>query len=630
MRSAHRQLMRAGQALVCIMALLSNMVAAETACCGDAPQCGESALHIDTQLVVVDVTVQDSNGRPIHGLKRDDFTVTENNRPRTIEYFEEDSSQLSPQTGPALPPLPPGTFTDYTAVPPSGALNVLLLDTLNTPMADQAYVRNQLRQFVKKVKPGTRIAILGLSQRLYMLQGFSSDPQILRNVVEHKLLPRGSSLLGDQVSTGNTPEAATDLVANFGSEALGAGGMQIASTLQQFETEQQSFQTQLRIRYTLDAFNALAHYLSAFSGRKNLIWFSGSFPINILPDPAMDNSFALMEDSSPEFRETTDLLSRAQVAVYPVDARGLMTDPTFSAAATMRGTQLNANQPGKSSLAFYQSQVSEHMTMSQLAEDTGGRAFYDTNDLATAVQSAIESGTNYYTLMYSPAETSWNGAYREVGVKLNNSLKDAGFLLAYRHGYYADAPNETPKESRRVSTTMTSTAPANGGNVYMRATMAHGAPTPEDILFKVRVLPIGSVREETLASANVVDPAHPIKAPFRRFALDIAAVGSDFRLEQKSDGRHTGSMEFSVFLYDNDGRLLNATGKTVELNLTPEAYKRFLSGVKAHFELSVPVKGGGNDFIRVGIHDIFSNRFGAVEIPVASVEGLPPLPLPRQ
>jgi hypothetical protein len=107
--------------------------------------------------------------------------------------------------------MPPGTFSDYTPVPPKGALNVLLIDSINTPMADQAYVRSQLQQYVKKAMPGTRIAIFGLSRKLFMLQGFNSDPQVLKNAVEHKLLARVSSLLDDPAGAGNTLDAPSDI-----------------------------------------------------------------------------------------------------------------------------------------------------------------------------------------------------------------------------------------------------------------------------------------------------------------------------------------------------------------------------------------------------------------------------------
>jgi hypothetical protein len=108
--------------------------------------------------------------------------------------------------------------------------------------------------------------------------------------------------------------------------------------------------------------------------------------------------------------------------------------------------------------------------------------------------------------------------------------------------------------------------------------------------------------------------------------VDFAAVGGDVQLTlNKDDGRRIGTIEFSGLLYDNDGDLLNATGKKIQLNLTPGAYKRFLASVNSHFEISVPAKDGA-DFLRIRVHDVSSNRFGVVEVPIAGVAHLAPLP----
>ncbi len=581
-----------------------------------------SVIHTGSTLVIVDVTVQDKNGHPVQGLRREDFTLAESKQTQAVRYFEPHSSAQSPVTGPELPPMPSGTFTDYTPAPASGSLNILLLDMLNTPTADQSYVRNQLRQFAEKVKPGTRVAVFGLSRRLFLLQGFSSDPQILKNAAENKLTPRPSDLLEDAFGAGRAPDNPSDIASAMSSNVSLAA---TTSSMRQFEAEQRAAETKMRVQYTLDAFNMLAHYLSAFQGRKNLMWFSGSFPLSILPDPSGGNGLAVMEDNGPEYRETIDLLSRAQVAVYPLDARGLMTDPTFSAAIGRKGVPSGANPPGKTSSEFYQSQADEHMTMSQLAEDTGGVAFYNTNDLAGAVEKAIQDGSNYYTLTYSPADRNWNGAYREIRVALKGDLQRAGYRLTYRHGYYADDPNLPPQGLPAASASASLPSPGNT-DTYARAAMSHGAPLPQDILFKVRILPAGNASQPALAVANVSSAAHPIKPPYKLFAVDFAVVGNDIQLAPSNDGKRTGAIEFNVFLYDNDGELLNATGNTVQLNLTPDGYKRFLKGVTAHFEISVPVQGGGSDFLRVGVHDISTNHFGVVEVPVSAVTRLQPLP----
>src|SRR5215472_8302929 len=300
-------------------------------------QAAEETLHASTQLVIVDVVVEDHSGHPIHGLTRDNFVLTEQKKPQAIRNFEEHSAASVKKPGPPMPPMPPGVFTNYTPVAPDGTLNVLLIDALNTPMQDQIFVRQQLLDYIKHEKPGTDVAIFGLTNRLIMLQGFTADPAVLRAAVEHHVNAKGSSLLDDPMGGGNGPEKLSDAM----QDAAPAGGgdamfQQVLASVQQFEAEQEALQTRMRTQYTLDAFNALAHYLSNFPGRKNLIWFSGSFPIQIEPDPTLNDPFAVMADSNEEFRETTNLLTLAQTAVYPVDARGLMTAPMFNASNSGR------------------------------------------------------------------------------------------------------------------------------------------------------------------------------------------------------------------------------------------------------------------------------------------------------
>lgn len=440
-------------------------------------------LHAGTQLVIVDVVVQDHNGYAIHGLTRDSFVLTEQKKPQTIRDFEEHSAATAQKPGPPLRPLPPGVFTDYTPVAPDSTLNILLIDTLNTPMKDQVFVRQQLLDYIKHEKPGTRIAIFGLTTRLFMLQGFTSDPAVLQAAVQHKLIERGSFLLDDPVGAGGGPESMSDTMQDSGS-AIGnsAAFAQALANVQQFEAEQQSTQTQMRTQYTLDAFNALAHYLSNFPGRKNLIWFSGSFPLSIEPDPTLNDPFSIVADSNEEFRETTNLLARSQIAVYPVDARGLMTEPMFDASNSGSSYARNPSAFARDHMKFSQSQAQEHMTMNELASDTGGQAFYNTNGLSAAVSKALDAGSNYYTLTYTPTDHNWNGAYRNIHVQLTGSLAAQGYRLAYRHGYYADDPTHPPKHGElptRPAPSATELAD-HASEAYSRAAISHGAPAPGD------------------------------------------------------------------------------------------------------------------------------------------------------
>ncbi|HEY4356689.1 MAG TPA: VWA domain-containing protein, partial [Acidobacteriaceae bacterium] len=173
-----------------------------------------TVLHTSTQLVIVDVTVQDSNGKPIHGLTRDNFQLVEGKTPQTTRNFEEHSNSSPSAPGIKMPPMPPGTFTDYVAVKPNSTLNVILLDTINTPMSDQSYVRDQLKKYVKQAPANAQIAIIAMGSKLTILQGFTSDPEVLKEAVEHKLIPRGSNLLDDSVGTNVDQEKLSEVAAD--------------------------------------------------------------------------------------------------------------------------------------------------------------------------------------------------------------------------------------------------------------------------------------------------------------------------------------------------------------------------------------------------------------------------------
>lgn len=597
-------------------------------------------IRTGTQLVVVDVVVQDSAGHPVHGLTRNAFQVTENKAPQTLAAFEEHSTAHLPPHGPELPPMPPGTFTNYTPLPPGGALNILLVDALNTPMPDQAYLRNQLKEYVNNAQPGARTAIFALNTRLFMLQGFTSNPETLKDAVNHKLIPRSSNLM-DNALDGASDTSMSDAAAD-------AGMAEVAHALQQSEAVDQSYKLQLRLQYTLDAFNALAHYLSAFPGRKNLLWFSGSFPINILPNATLDNPFSVLQVNEDEFRDTTDLLSRSEVAVYPIDARGLMTEPFASASNSGAQYARDPTRFSRDVATFNQSQTEEHMTMDQMASETGGRAFYNTNGLAAAAAKAIDGGSNFYTIAYTPTDRNPHGEHRSIRVALSGAEAPAGLSLSYRRGYYAT----NPQRAARVSATALAKAAAAGpatpatpaasepatqpsnptpaqaaATAYNHAAMLHGAPTPEDILFKARILPASSATDTELLPGDTADPSQPFHGPYRRYNIDIAALGTAIRFAPQPDGKRLGFVEFKTYVYDFDGKLLNINGRTLQYNITADIYKQIVtSGIQMSLQVSAPARGAS--YLRIAVHDLSSNRFGVVEVPTAAVSRLAPAPPP--
>jgi hypothetical protein len=267
--------------------------------------------------------------------------------------------------------------------------------------------------------------------------------------------------------------------------------------------------------------------------------------------------------------------------------------------------------------------------MEQLAQSTGGEAFYNTNDLASVVSRAVNDGANFYTLTYAPADHDNDGKYREIHVSLTG-IDTTGLHLAYRRGYYAE---DSQHATRRNISNPQSGKPASASsdaspvNTYARTAMLRGAPTPQDILFKVRIAPEIKGTELEILPGNQPDPSLRFIGPFRRYGIDFVTLPQEYTLTLQPDGVRKGQVEFLAFLYDTDGKLLNVSGKSVNLTLTPEQFARFRnSSVNLHLDISVPVRK--DTYLRVAIHDLPSNHFGVVEVPSADIANLPIIPPP--
>jgi VWFA-related protein len=569
-----------------------------------------ATIQAGTQLVVVDVVATDSKQNAVHGLKASDFTVLENGSAQQVIGFEEHAAPSAAELAkaPGALHLPPGVFTNFTPMPASGAVNVLLLDALNTPMKDQVYVRDQLLDFVRKADPGTRIAIFGLNNRLIMLQGFTSDLTLLKQALQ-KAQAGGSWLLEDVVgNTGGNPVSQQMSEVSGGDSNL---AMLIAS-MHQMEAIKAADDSQTRAHMTLDAMNELAHYLAGISGRKNLIWFSASFPLNVFPDGSIANPAATVEDSEAEFRETTNLLTRSQVAVYTVDARGLDTRQTPIAQTTRMG-DMSRNAVVSAAAQTFEKNANEHMTLSSMAAETGGQAYLDNNGLASAVSKAIANGANYYTLSYRPSDPRQNGDFRKIQVRLDRS----GVSLAHRSGYFAlDAKHPAASGSSPMQPTS-----------FVKA-MLRGAPVATEIMMKLQVAPVSSGTETTLAKNNMLSPEpaakNLAKGPFRRYLIDVAADGHDVQITPTGDGRYTFQVEMRTFVYDGSGRVVSVAMEKERGNLTPSSLANMLRvGLPFRQEVSVPANG--EYYLRTSLHDLATDRYGSVEMPVAAVAKLAPL-----
>ncbi|HUA97886.1 MAG TPA: VWA domain-containing protein [Terracidiphilus sp.] len=609
-------LVLAGLSLVALFAAVlrhpAPALAAQSAPAPSTPSSG-AVLQTNANLVLVDVVVTD-HGNPVLGLDRDRFRVFEDGKERPVVAFDRHvpapgvAPQLAAEMKAQIASLPPHTFTNLPVYPSTGVTNVLLLDALNTPVKDQQQARLEMIQYLSSIKPGTELAIFTLASHLQLVEGFTTDAARLTEVLKSKKTSSSQSVL--QEPQDSSAQTQLEQEAAHLEQDSGSPPEFTIESIEQFEADLTTFQTDLRVRMTLDAFDELARYLGGISGRKNLIWFSGSFPITLDPDSSQ-TGYRNTESYADEIRQTDDLLTAARVAVYPIDARGLMTSTTLDVAYQPSQNSMGASGHGRGSsrslggninaddTKFLTQNEEEHDAMKIVAGQTGGRAFYNTNDLKDAVAEAVDNGDSFYTLGFVP-RGRLDGHYRRVKVEVGGGSYD----LSYRKGYYADPA------SKRSSHTPGAAAP-------LQTALLHGAPGSTQILFAARVLP--STDPAFAAVKMSKDPIGQmvagLKGPLHRYMVDFTVDPSTVAFPEMPQGDHRASLQFVLMAYDPSGNRINYDDRSFQLNLNPQQYAFTLHyGVRARLALDLPA---GTGSLRLAVLDLSNEHTGSLEVPIA-------------
>lgn len=604
-----------GRAIVFpLLFLASTAVLAQSA----QPTENTPVFKTSTREVIVDVVVDTGKGEPVPSLRKEDFRIFEDGKPQTIDFFEEHKAKiLTPGMVQPLPKMPPNVYTNVPPAPEDDAVNVLLLDSLNTPPQMISYARKQILGYLEHVKPGTRIAIFALNSKLDIVQGFTSDAALLRDVAIKQTAPGISPTLVTKTEVGAEQEFEAFLNSNApspggiatgaspaqGNSPSGAGWnnpavpMSATTAVADAFANYQGFKEANRARMTLEAIADVARYLSGIPGRKNLIWFAGDFPIVINPkfdqrQEAADNGIALSQ-----IRRASNLLTAARVAVYPVYAEGILADDIVSAdnrgPASTNGV---GKFPGGTGMGDYTAANTDRATeiaaMNQIASDTGGKAIYNTNDLDTAISHSIADGAHYYSIVYTPANKKMDGSYRSIDVK----LAEGKYKLSYRRGYNADEDAKAPQHAE--------TDP-------LRSLLRPGSPNATQLLFGVRAVPAPT---QPAPNARPAGKNASLAGPTTRYSIDFMIRWNDVALAPGPNGTHTGKIQIELLAFDHTGKPVNWNGGTQEMQLTPEIYAAIQrSGIPAHFEIDLPKQP---IYLEAGVHDLTNGKVGTLRIPI--------------
>jgi VWFA-related protein len=552
--------------------------------------------------VLVDVVVTRGNGEPVHGLTRQDFAIQEGGKPQSVDFFEEHAAKapLEEKTQPPVS-LPRDMYSNVPPAPVSDAVNVLLLDSLNTALQDQTRVHKQTLEFLKKMRPGTRVAVFTLGSSLRFVQGFTTDASVLQAALNDERNYKGPTK--DAASRSRQDDA--DDAAEIASLRRAGTSEFAVQALQDAQASHANRQMFNQMDMTVEALTSIARYLAAVPGRKNLIWFANNFPLVIFQAPDSHSQDASrLEAYQGKLKATAALLTKANVAVYPVSAEGTMDDHYYqdtgvvdpSGGSPMSGgAHIGSN--GTTNMGNFSGDAAARAntiySMEQIAAETGGKAIFNTNDLNAAMQRAIDDGSNYYEMAYSPTDQKMDGSYRRIAVKLTHG----NYKLAFRRGYYA---------------VETIDIPVAAGSNPLRPLMKWGLPSSTQILYLVQAAPMVPQPPANVprAGSNAA-----LTGATTRYAVDFVIRATEVQWQTQPNGNHTGKIQVELLAYDRTGKALNWEGGTLAMDLNAGNYATIQrSGIPAHLEIDAPAMS--DFYLETGVYDWSTGKAGTLEIPL--------------
>ena len=559
-----------------------------------APQSSRPAIRVMRQMVQVDIIAKDRNGKAVRDLKQSDFSLYDNGRRQEISFFslETDKTRNLPR-----PALAPGTYSNLIeqkqGVP--GNLTILLLDYLNTKHSDIAFARERVMKLLRDMKPDDRVAVYVLSGRLYVLHDFTSDMNALTQSVNKY----------DTVDSADVANSA------FSPVWISSTEMADATFLNQVSLSMSDYANIDRAFTTTNVFEIIAQHMMRLPGRKNLIWVSGSFPISLNLDKMGNTPMDAFSTPSTPFESpkaysmfdggpahgltenTTGLfqydrrsfedelaravraLAGANIALYPVDPRGLIgnlgADPSNAYSAGASVGPLMYQQPG----ALYDIAPTLD-TMNQLANQTGGLAFYNNNDIGGEVRKAIEDSRVSYMLAFYPSVDDGKGKFHNIKVKVNRP----GLELRYRTGYSPQPLNFT-------------------------GVVDNGAILREAIASPLDATGLGM----TVHAASVRGAATPTVA----LKIDLEENDVSFKFD---DERNVGTIQVMLVQFDTEGNQIWGETSKVKMRLVKDTYAR-VRKEGLQFGRNLPLKPGAVE-LKVIACDDKSSAIGSVSIPLAS------------
>jgi VWFA-related protein len=435
MTSAPKRFTDKAAAVVLVLVLLSSTLPSQ--------EQSEYVFHVQSDLVLVNVTVRDKNGNFVRGLKPENFTILEDNKPQKILSFDVenvdalpslDVTQTKPLPAPANGQPSPAPSTANTAAQFKDRRLIVLFFDLSAMEPDEIdHAVTSAEHYVdSQMAPADLVSIVSLGSSLLVNQDFTTDHTLLKKQLE--AFSSGSGQGFEEGTTGTT-EGTPDSGQPFTAD----------------DTEYNIFNTDRR----LEALRSVAEKLAYVQQKKSLIYFSSG----------MDRTGI---ENQSELRSAVNAAVRSNLAIYTMDMRGLQALVAGGEAqnASLRGVSAYS---GQATLNALNSNFTTQETLVTLASDTGGRAFLDSNDFSKIFKGVQDDTSTYYLLGYHSTNPARDGHYRRIVVKLNDK-NVPGAKIDFRRGYYAPADfkhSTQDDKERQLEEELASELPATDLPLYL-------------------------------------------------------------------------------------------------------------------------------------------------------------------
>lgn len=514
-------------------------------------------VHVTTNLVQIGVIVRDSHG-PVTDLTVNDFSILDRGKPRNISIFSNARTE-PPRSARALPP---NTFSDSPqyGADKLGSITIVLLDNLNTlsgsaplPYEDTPFwvedhalanAKHRLIEFLKHQEPSGRIAIYGLSRSLHVLCDFTCDRDQLLAVVGRYDARSVTQRDAAEVGTIHLPDQNPDSPHAF-ENPMNKSAEQFAG-----------MNNEARAEATMSALTAIAAHVADIPGRKNLLWLTANLPFS---------GHAIAR-----------ILQPANIAAYPIDARGLLPRaPQENITGVIDADDYALGKLGPPSAMS--PQPVGIITMEEMASDTGGEAFINSNDLATAIRKVVEDSEITYTLGFYIETSSLDDKFHEIKVE----VKRPGLNVHYPKGYFAAKDLPATQNESHTAFLAAIRSPLDAASIPLDVRVDHTEqPQPHSL----QVLGVVGIK--------------------------------NFRLPEQ-DGIRTGVIDVYAIQQDMTGKVLQQVNNRLRLKLTEQQYQTYLqSGIRFR-EIIQP--NPQTAMLRVIVQDPDTSHVGSVIIPLSRV-----------